>query len=123
MKINIFYSIFFFINLNIFCISCNSGTCCNSNKNKNSKNIKNNKENNEKDKEKIDVPIQKDGKKNIIVKNAFSRWFRHNCGIQLLIIFLCYLFKDNTEILNKFKNSNIDFYTKLPIIFEKFNVS
>jgi len=38
-----------------------------------------------------------------------------------LIIFLFYIFKDNTEILNKFKNSNIDFYTKLPIIFEKFN--
>lgn len=122
MKINIFYSIFFFINLNIFCVDCNSCTCCNSNKNKNTNNTKNNKENNEKDKEKIDAPIlEKDDKKNIIVKNAFSRWFRHNCQIQSLIIFLFYLFKDNTEILNKFKNSNIDFYTKLPIIFEKFN--
>ena len=122
MKINIFYSIFFFINLNIVCIGCNSCTGCKSNKNKNSKNIKNNKENNEKDKEKIDAPIlKKDDKKDIIEKNAFSRWFRNNCGIQSLIIFLFYLFKDNTEILNKFKNSNIDFYTKLPMIFEKFN--
>jgi len=80
---NIIYFQFFLINFNIFC------KCCKSYKKSNIvENIDNDKNNDKVDDK--DIIVKKDNKKdkdkdkNIIEKKAFSRWFRNNCGIQVL---------------------------------------
>ena len=114
---NIYYLHFFLVAHCIFC-NCKNSKCCkykrhNINKAENDEDDKND---NNKFKKKYD-----NKKNNIVEKKAFSRWFRDNCGIQVLIISIIYLFKDNTELLNKFKNSDICFYKKIQVIIERFN--
>lgn len=36
-------------------------------------------------------------------------------------MFIIYVFKDNKELLNDFKNSNVVFYKKIPVIIDNFN--